>query len=83
MTTAQISRTIRDKIKDELNSRKTREMRLIEQIYKKDIYYLITPRPDIYAKDIANQLGIDESTISKWRKLLGMTNVRRVKPGPK
>ncbi len=75
-------RGIRDKIKDELESRKTRDMKLIERIYKQDIFFLIAPRPDVSAKEIADSLGIAESTISKWRARLGMTNVRRIKPGP-
>lgn len=75
-------RGIRDKIKDELESRKTRDMKFIERIYKQDIFFLIAPRPDVSAKEIANTLGIAESTISKWRARLGMTNVRRIKPGP-
>jgi len=76
-------RVIRDKIKDELESRKTREMKLIERIYNQDIYILIAPRSNVSAKDIALSLGITESTVSKWRSRLGMTDVRRIKPGPK
>jgi DNA-binding CsgD family transcriptional regulator len=75
-------RGIRDKIKDELESRKTRDMKFIERIYKQDIFFLIAPRSDVSAKEIADSLGIAESTISKWRARLGMTNVRRIKPGP-
>ena len=76
-------RIIRDKIKDELESRKTREMKLIERIYDQDIYILIAPRSNVSAKDIALSLDITESTVSKWRSRLGMTDVRRIKPGPK
>lgn len=76
-------KVIRDKIKDELESRKTRDMKLVERIYKQDIFQLIAPRPDISGKEIANTLGVAESTISKWRARLGMTNVRRIRPGPR
>jgi hypothetical protein len=54
-------RVIRDKIRNELELLKTREMRLIERIYNQDIYILIAPRSNVSAKDIAIELGIDES----------------------
>ena len=47
------------------------------------IRLLILPVEGVGAKQIADSLGIAESTLSLWRKKFGMEDVRTLRPGPK
>lgn len=74
---------LRRQVQKELSyQHKTSLMRLIEAKFEDDIETLIHPKR-LPSKDVAMALGIDEGTLSKWRKRFGMKKVRVVKPGPK
>ncbi|KKM82281.1 hypothetical protein LCGC14_1321120 [marine sediment metagenome] len=55
----------------EVNHNKTLAMRLLENQFGQTIEYLLDEEQGSL-KEVAKTLGIDESTVSKWRLRLGM-----------
>mgnify|MGYP003132615752 CR=1 FL=1 len=75
--------SIKARVNQELESRKTKDMLRLEVIFDTDIVELIAPNSLMTSAEIATMLGITEGTLSKWRTLMMFRNVRRHKPGPK
>jgi hypothetical protein len=79
--------TLRQQVEQELqrtkqNEFKTARMFRLEAVFKQDIVALITPQPGELGQERAALLGISEATLSEWRKLFNIINVRVYKPGP-
>ena len=76
---------LKQRVEQELKDKEllTPSMRLIEIQFGRPIRELITPHKGMPSSNLAEILGIDEGTLSKWRKRLGFTEVRMIKPGPK
>jgi len=78
--------TVKELVLEELNvpvKLLTQRMFVIQHKHHLPIMMLIAPVEGISAKEIADALGIAESTLSEWRKRFGMEDVRTLKPGPK
>jgi len=75
--------SIKARVNQELESRKTKDMLRLETIFDEDIVVLIAPNRSMTSGEIATMLNITEGTLSKWRTLMMFRDVRRHKPGPK
>jgi formylmethanofuran dehydrogenase subunit E len=79
--------TLRQQVTRELDSfadskLKTARMFRLELQHRQDIKALIAPQQGELASERATLLGIGEATLSEWRTLFKIKNVRVFQPGP-
>ena len=75
-----ISQLLRERVEKELRENYTQEMRRIEALTGKSLLVILAPNR--WSKDIEQELHIRQSTVSMWRKRLGI-KVDRVKKAAK
>ena len=73
-----IQQRLRQRVIDEINSKYTPQMRQIEDRTGRSLVELLAPHR--LSSEIENELGIAQSTVSKYRRILGIVSLYPGRP---